>query len=273
MDYQKQVILVTGATDGIGELTAQKLANLGATVLIHGRDEQKVQRKAQKIRTQTGNEHIEEYTADFSALSEVRRLSEEILAKHSTLDVLINNAGIGYSTVRETSKDGFELRFAVNYLAPFLLTNLLLPVIQNPHSDFLSRIVNLSSAGQEPIDFEDVMLEERYNAQRAYNQSKLALILFTFEMAERSGDKNFVINCLHPGTLLNTKMVTGAGISPMGEPDTGADAVVHLATSARLKRTTGKYFNRKKEARAHPQAYDAEARKKLWELSEQISSR
>lgn len=272
MGINEQAILVTGSTDGIGELTAKKLAQQGFTVLVHGRNEQKVKKVAQKIRTSTGNENIEEYTADFSALDEVRKLADDILARHDRLNILVNNAGIGFSDTREVSEDGYELHFAVNYLAPFLLTHLLLPAVQQAaRRDSLSRIVNLASAGQEPIDFDDVMLEKNYNAQRAYRQSKLALILFTIELAKRVDDKNIQINCLHPGTLLNTKMVTEAGITPMGEPETGTDSVVYLAASPDLQNTTGAYFNQKQESKAHAQAYDAKAREKLWELSEQYT--
>lgn len=265
---EDQTILVTGSTDGIGEITARKLAEEGARVFIHGRNRQKIHRVADKIRNATGNRKIEEYTADFSALENVRMLAENISANHKKLDVLINNAGIGFNDSRELSKDGYELRFAVNYLAPFLLTHLLLPALQHAAP---SRIVNVSSVGQQPIDFEDVMLEQEYGAWRAYRQSKLALIMFTIELANRVEEKNIAVNSLHPGTFLRTKMVTEAGIDPLGEPGTGAEAIINLATSTELDGITGKYFDRKTEARANAQAYNEEARKKLWRLSEQYT--
>lgn len=262
-----QAILVTGSTDGIGKRTAYLLAGQGARVLIHGRNEHKVHRLAQDIREDTGNNRIEEYTADFSALENVRYLSETVGEKHRSLDVLINNAGLGFNEDREVSQDGYELRFAVNYLAPFLLTHLLLPLLQNAQS---SRIVNVSSAGQQAIDFDDIMLENQYEAWRAYRQSKLALIMFTVELAERIEENNITVNSLHPGTFLRTKIVTEAGISPQGEAEEGAKAVTYLASSPDLGDVTGKYFNQKTEARANAQAYDKDARERLWKVSKEL---
>lgn len=261
---KKQIILITGSTDGIGELTAHNLAEKGARVLIHGRDEKKTARVAEEVRSRSGNTAIEEYTADLSSLETVRRLAENVLANHPAIDVLINNAGIGFSDSREISKDGYELRFAVNYLAPFLLTHLLLPALKQAAP---ARIVNVASAGQQTIDFNNVMLEKNYEAWRAYRQSKLALISFTIEMAGRIAEEGITVNSLHPGTFLRTKMVTNAGINPMGEPESGAEAVAWLASSPDLSKTTGRYFDRKTEATAEHQAYDPGARKKLWEIS------
>lgn len=260
----EQTVLITGSTDGIGKATARKLARQGARVLIHGRAPAKVRRVADEIRSDTGNDKIEEYVADFAALENVRRLAEEVSSEHNILEVLINNAGIGFSETRKESEDGYELRFAVNYLSHFLLTHQLLPLLKKANG---ARIVNVSSAGQETIDFDDVMLENQYGAWRAYNQSKLALAMFTIELAEQLDDENITANCLHPGTFLNTKMVTGAGINPMGEPESGADAVTYLAIDPELEGVSGHYFDRKSRARANPQAYDKEARRKLWSIS------
>lgn len=263
---EEQTILITGSTDGIGELTAQKLADRGARVLIHGRSEDKVHRVAEEIRSNTGTDKVEEYIADFASLSNVGALAEEIKSNHEELDVLINNAGLGFSDKRQVSEDGYELRFAVNYLSHFLLTHLLLPIIENAAP---SRIVNVSSVGQQAIDFNDVMLEQEYGAWRAYRQSKLAMIMFTFELAEKLEDKNITVNSLHPGTFLGTKMVTERGIDPLGEPETGAEVEVYVATSSELEGVTGQYFDQKEEAKANAQAYDKDARRKLWELSKQ----
>ncbi|HVO74575.1 MAG TPA: SDR family NAD(P)-dependent oxidoreductase, partial [Ignavibacteriaceae bacterium] len=203
------------------------------------------------------------FTSDFSALSEVKKLGEEILVNNPDLHVLINNAGAGYADPRY-SRDSFELRFAVNYLAPFLLTQTLLPALKNSAP---SRIVNVSSAGQHPLDFKDIMLENNFNASKAYSQSKLALIMFTMDLAGQLKDEKITVNSLHPGTYLNTKMVRNSGITPWGEPESGADAVIYLAASETLEGVTGKYFNVTAEAKADPQAYDKEARKKLWDLT------
>lgn len=265
-EVANQTILITGATDGIGEITARKLADRGAHLLIHGRNSEKLDRVAREIPEETGNQTIEKYLADFSSLENVRKLADNVLADHKSIDVLINNAGLGFEDERQVSDDGYELRFAVNYLAPFLLTHLLLPALKKAAP---SRIVNVSSAGQHPIDFDDVMLENHYSATRAYRQSKLALIMFTIDLAQRLKNDDITVNSLHPGTYLNTKMVLEADINPLGEAETGAEAEVYLATSSELKNVTGKYFDQKEESRALDQAYDAEARQKLWKLSKQ----
>ena len=259
----KQTILITGATDGIGKITALQLAKQKAHILIHGRNEKKLAEVIDEIKNTTGNKNIEGFIADLSSLAEVRELANEVLEKHDKLDVLINNAGAGTADKRY-SKDGIELRFAVNYLAPFLFTHLLLPALKNATP---SRIVNVSSAGQAPLNFDGIMLERNFDPMRAYSQSKLALIMFTIDLAEQLKNENIAVNILHPGTYLDTNMVRNSGISPWGKPETGADAEVFLAISPELERVTGKYFNVKKEAKANAQAYDANARKKLWELS------
>lgn len=260
-----QTIFITGATDGIGKLTAIELAtkNKEATIIIHGRNKTKLDEVIAAIKRDSGNEHIEGYVADFSSLNEVRQLADDVLSKHSSINILINNAGAGFAAPRY-GKDGFETRFTVNYLAPFLLTSLLLPTIKKAAP---SRIVNVSSAGQSSINFDDVMLEKNFDGVTAYTQSKLAFIMFTFDLAEQLKDDNVTVNALHPGTYLNTNMVNEAGIKPLGTAQSGADAEVYLATSEDLQNITGKYFNVKKETKAHAQAYDAEARRKLRELT------
>lgn len=264
---KSRTTLITGSTDGIGKLTTQKLAERGDRILIHGRDNQKADRVAQEIRQFSGSQAMETYIADFASLDQVRQLAGEIKNNHNTLEVLINNAGIGYGD-RRKSQDGYELHFAVNYLAPFLLTHLLLPLLKEAST---SRIVNVSSAGQHPIDFDDVMLEQSYSPQLAYNQSKLALIMFTFELADRLQGEQVTVNSLHPGTFLDTKLVKNAGITPRGKVEDGAEAVYYLATAPELDKVTGQYFDQKRKAKALSQAYDSEARKKLWRLSKQFT--
>jgi NAD(P)-dependent dehydrogenase (short-subunit alcohol dehydrogenase family) len=259
----EQTILITGSTDGIGKLAALSLANQRAHVLIHGRNNGKVERIVKELSGITDNKSIEGFTADISSLNLVRRFAKEVLEKHEAIDVLINNAGVGFADPRY-SEDGYELRFAVNYLAPFLLSHLLLPALQKAAP---SRIVNVSSAGQSAVNFTDIMLEKSFNSVTAYNQSKLALIMFTIDLAEQLKNEKITVNSLHPGTYLDTNMVRDAGISPLGKPETGANAVVFLATAPQMKNVTGKYFNVRKEARPLEQAYDANARKKLKELS------
>jgi NAD(P)-dependent dehydrogenase (short-subunit alcohol dehydrogenase family) len=269
-----QVILVTGSTDGLGRALARELAARGATVLLHGRDAGKGEATLRGIREATGSERLRFYLADFSSLAQVRRLAEQILAEHERLDVLVNNAGIGTNwrgrSNREASEDGYELRFAVNYLAPFLLTRLLVPLLVRSAP---ARIVNVASAGQAAIDFDDVMLERSYSGVQAYCQSKLADVMLTFDLADELRDRGVTANCLHPGTYMPTKMVLEAGVSPVDSLESGVEATLRLVADPELDGVTGKYFDRLREARAHPHAYDAEARRRLRELSAELIER
>lgn len=191
----------------------------------------------------------------------MRALAEAIQRDHSHLDVLINNAGIGVgSRGRSVSKDGYELRFAVNYLSGFLLTRLLLPLLQKSQS---ARIVNVASAGQQPIDFSDIMLMKRYSGARAYCQSKLAQIMFTFDLAHELDGSGVAANSLHPATYMDTTMVRNDGIVPISTIDEGADAILHLAVARETEGVSGLYFDRLQPRRADVQAYDAVARERL----------
>lgn len=269
---EEQIVLVTGSTDGIGKITARKLARMGATVLIHGRSREKCNTVVGDIREATGNDKLQAFVRDLSSLSEVRKLAEDIRSEYPALDILINNAGVGPGKgspgKRPLSEDGHELCFAVNHLAPFLLTHLLIPIL---HNGLPARIVNVCSAAQQRIDFDDVMLERSYDPYRAYAQSKLALTMFTFDLAEQLKNKGITVNCLHPGSLLDTKMVREGGYIPRGSAASGAEVEVYAATSSELEGVTGQYFEKNLEARAHDQAYDPEARNKLWRLSEKLT--
>ncbi|MGM0428002.1 MAG: SDR family NAD(P)-dependent oxidoreductase [Thermodesulfobacteriota bacterium] len=267
---EEQVILITGATDGIGSITAEKLAQKGASVLVHGRIPEKCESTLRGIRENSGNEKLKTYVADLASLSAVRELAEEVASNHSELHVLINNAGVGPpkpAGENPLSKDGYEICFAVNYLAPFLLTHLLTPLLRRGAP---SRIVNVSSAAQEPIDF-DMMLEMNYNPWSAYAQSKLALTMFTFDIAQQLKNYAITANCLHPGSLLDTKMVRESFGTPLGSAESGAEAEVYVAMDPVLQGKTGKYFDQKREARAHEQAYDTEVRKTLRQISEELT--
>jgi NAD(P)-dependent dehydrogenase (short-subunit alcohol dehydrogenase family) len=264
----EKTILITGSTDGIGKLAAIQLAKENAQVLVHGRNKNKVKKVVEEIKNLTGNKMIDGFTADFSSLEEVRNLADGVNKKCSKLEVLINNAGAGFSDERY-SRDGHELRFAVNYLAPFLLTHLLLPTIKKSAP---SRIINVSSIGQSPIDFDDIMFEKKFDSVKAYRQSKLALIMFTLDLAEQLKNDNVAVNSLHPGTFLNTNMVRRSNINPLGEPQSGADAEVYLAISENLNGVTGKYFNVKNETSADADAYNRDKRKRLRELSYELTN-
>jgi len=272
MKLAGKTALITGATDGVGKLVAQHLAQGGAHVLLHGRNREKGQRTLAEIRAATGSERLEFHLADLASLIEVRGLAEMVAARHEALHLLINNAGIGFgprdAMRREVSRDGHELRFAVNYLSGFLLTQLLLPTLRRGAP---ARIVNVSSAGQHPIDFDDVMLTRSYEGTRAYRQSKLAQVMFTIDLAARLKGAGITVNCLHPATFMNTNMVIESGYAPVSRVEDGAEAILQLATSPGLAGKTGLYFDGEREARAHAQAYDAAARSRVWDLSMRLT--
>jgi len=268
-DLEEETILVTGATDGLGKRVASALAGRGATVLLHGRSRERLEATIEQIREQTGNEKLRCYLADLSSLRAVRDLAERILSDEERLDVLVNNAGI-ISREREESEDGYELTLAVNYLSHFLLTGLLLRMLR---ASAPARIVNVASAGQSPINFDDPMLERGYDAMGAYTRSKLAQVMFTMELAGRLQGTGVTVNALHPASLMDTKMVRGTFGYTMSTVEEGVEAVVRLAASPELEGVTGRYFDGTREARANRQAYDAEARRRLWALSEELCGR
>jgi NAD(P)-dependent dehydrogenase (short-subunit alcohol dehydrogenase family) len=258
--------LVTGSTDGLGLATAHRLASLGASVLVHGRHPQTLERVRVGFPSGHGD-GAQCYLADLSSLDEARRLSRDVLREHERLDILVNNAGVVVPERRE-SRDGHELTFAVNYLSHFLLTLELLPLLRAGRG----RVVNVASVGQHAIDFDDVMLERAYEPMRAYAQSKLAQIMFTFELAERLGPgAEPTVNALHPATLMDTNMVRGFFGRTMSTVEEGMEATVRLAADEELAGVTGRYFDGQAEAAADPQAYDAAARGRLWELSEELT--
>lgn len=272
MDRIEPIILVTGATDGIGKGTARALAEQGARVLLHGRNPDKLDAARAEIAAATGNDRLETYVADFAENDEVRRLAGQVGTAHEYLTVLINNAGLGTvdgdQADRAVNSANVELRFQVNHLAPFLLNHLLLPQLKRGAP---ARIVNVSSAAQRPIDFDNVMLERDYSGYRAYAQSKLAILMATLEMAEKVNPEEVTVNALHPGSLLDTKMVREGFGAPQGPVEEGIEAELFLATAPELQAVTGRYFDQTRPGRAHPQAEDPEARRQLWDLSLQLT--
>ena len=260
--------LVTGSTDGVGRLVATRLAANGASVLVHGRDRARGERLVAEIKGKGGA--AEFLVADLASLRAVRGLAEAVQAQTKRLDILVNNAGIGSASggnSRQASADGCELRFAVNYLSGFLLTHLLLSLLR---ASAPARIVNVASAGQQEIDFADVMLTRGYSGTRAYCQSKLAQIMFTIDLAETLKGSGITVNALHPATYMNTTMVREAGVTPWSSVEEGAEAILNLAAAPALHGRSGLYFNGLTEARANRQAYDAEARRRLRELSREL---
>ncbi len=263
MTAKGKTILITGSTDGVGRYIAERLAAEGWRILVHGRDRSRGEAAVERITQQGGEARF--LAADFSSLAEVRALADAVQRDGEGLDALVNNAGIGTSGARrELSADGFELRFAVNYLAGFLLTRLLLPMLENRKA---ARIVNVSSAGQQPIDFSDVMLTRGYTGVRAYCQSKLAQILFTIDLAKELAGRDITVNCLHPATYMDTAMVRLSGVQPISTVEQGGGAIVQLVESPALADRSGLYFSGMNESRANPQAYDETARRRLRALS------
>jgi NAD(P)-dependent dehydrogenase (short-subunit alcohol dehydrogenase family) len=261
---QRSVALVTGSTDGLGREVALRIAATGAHVLVHGRNADRGNAVVADIEAAGGSARF--YQADLASLDEVRALAEAVLRDHDRLDILVNNAGIGSSpNERLVSDDGHELRFAVNYLSGFLLTRMLLPRLRQSAP---ARIVNVASLAQSPIDFDDVMLEQNFSGGRAYGQSKLAQILFTFDLAQELDGSGVLVNTLHPATYMPTGMVRQAGVEPRSTIDEGATAVMNLVTG---DVGSGGYYNGLTAARANAQAYDVDARRRLRELSERLT--
>ena len=252
----EQRILVTGSTDGLGRQVAAALAQRGASVLIHGRDPAKVEDAVAQTGADSG------LVADLADLSQVRSLASQ--AGH--LDTLVNNAGVIVPERRETA-DGHELTFAVNYLSHFLLTTLLLPELREP-----ARIINIASIGQAPLDFDDLMLTRGYDDYGAYAQSKLAQVLFTVELAERLDGRDITVNAIHPATLMDTKMVRETFGRSRSSVEEGVEATVRLVEDPELDGVSGRFFDGLHESAAHGQAYDPEARRRLWELSERLTA-
>src|SRR5215207_5461309 len=251
----QQTILITGATDGLGRALATQLAAHGTTLLVHGRDDGRGQQTLEDIRARTGNDNLHWLRADFASLDEVRALAQQVTREYDGLNALVNNAGIGATSAggdgrRMESRDGYELRFAVNYLAGYLLTRSLLPLLERSAP---ARIVNVSSAGQAPIDFDDVMLERRYDGVQAYCQSKLALVMLTLDLAEELSGSGVTANCLHPGTYMPTKMVLESGTSPRDSLESGVRSTMRLIADPGLERVSGQYFDRLQESLPHPQ--------------------
>jgi NAD(P)-dependent dehydrogenase (short-subunit alcohol dehydrogenase family) len=265
IDMNGKTALVTGSTSGLGEVVARRLGKLGATVIVHGLDETRGRAIAAEITT-AGPGRATFEPGDLSSLEQVRGLAARIRADHPRLHLLVNNAGILAKSdqPRRESKDGYELTFAINYLAHFLLTRELLPQLE---AGAPARIVNVASGAQTPMHFDDLMLKRDYQSGTAYAQSKLAQVMFSMSLSEQLDPARVTVNALHPATMMNTPMVIGNGMQPRSSVEDGADAVMQLAVGRALAGRTGLFFNQMNEARANAQAYDAAARRRLWDLS------
>jgi len=277
-NLKDKVCIVTGANSGMGKILATSLANQGATLIMVCRIREKPQVAWEEIRGKTKNPNIELMVTDLSSQKEIRTLAEKIKLKYPQVHVLINNAGcmnFGYS---ETI-DRIETTFATNHLAYFLLTNLLLDNLKSAHH---ARIINVASDAEKSgiLDFEDLNMKNNYSCFKAYSQSKLANLLFTYELARRLKNTNITVNCVHPGLVPNTKLGKGskifanfiASVPPelLRTPEQGAETTIWLASSPEVEGITGKYFSEKKEISSSPQSYDLDKAKKLWDISEKM---
>jgi NAD(P)-dependent dehydrogenase (short-subunit alcohol dehydrogenase family) len=267
-----RTVLITGSTDGLGRHLALRLGAAGARILIHGRDAGRAQEVREDILAAGGPEPVV-LLADLADLREVDRLADRIRRGVDRLDVLVNNAGVGFGApgaARQLSADGVELRFAVNYLAAYRLTRLLVPLLT---ASAPARVVNVASGGQQAVDFADPMLERGYDGVSAYRRSKLAMIMFTFDLAAELADAGVTVNAVHPATYMDTTMVREAGTSPISTVTEGGDAAMRLISGPAAEVGTGRYFSGGHAARAAEQAYDQEARRRLREMSEELLGR
>ncbi len=268
MNATNPTILLTGATSGLGRAVAETLAEREVRLFLHGRDAQRLQQLHEDL---SGSKaHIETFQADLAELSQVAQLADDVAAMTDRLDVLVHNAGVGKGATdtREVSADGYELRLAVNHLAPFALTRHLLPLLE---AGSPSRIVKVASGAQEPIDFSDPQLERHYSGNRAYAQSKFAMVATGFKLARTVVPEIMTVNSLHPATLMPTRMVHEGYSRTVDDLQTGVDAVMRLIVATELDGMSGQYFSIQQSAQAHPQAYDLAVQERLWELSEALT--
>lgn len=277
---QNKICLITGATSGIGLATSFALAKMGATVLLAGRDKERAQKAVAQIKEETGNQNVDYLLADLSIQAQVRALADEFKAHYDCLDVLVNNAGAIFF-FRQHSADGIEMTFAVNHLAYFLLTNLLLDPLK---ASAPARVINVASNSHlgQRLDFDNLELKRGYNPGKAYGRSKLANLYFTYELARRLEGTGVTVNAMHPG-FVRTNMAANNGwlvrlFLPLVHlaslsPEEGARTVVYLASSPDGERVTGKYFVREREVASDPVSYDEQAAQRLWEVSEKMTGK
>jgi NAD(P)-dependent dehydrogenase (short-subunit alcohol dehydrogenase family) len=251
-------VLITGATSGLGEWLVPRVAAAGLTVLVHGRDQARIDRRVAEVRAAGGS--AEGYRADLASLDDCRRLAADVAAR-GDLGVLVNNAGVGFGAPgggRELSRDGYELRWAVNYLAPVAITRGLVATLR---ANAPARIVNVGSLGMYPIDFDDLRMDGDYNGTVAYRRAKLALAAWTFDLAGELAGAGVTVNCLHPATFMDTHMVRESTVDPRSTVQAGGEATLRLVLGDAPG--TGEFFDGSRPARAHPDAYDPQVRARL----------
>lgn len=278
IDLTGKTVLITGGNSGIGKATAIELARKNAMVVISSRNKEKGEAARAEIVARSGNENVELLLADLSSQDSVHKLANEFETTHEKLHVLINNAGV-YLTKRTTTVDGLESTFAINYLGPFLLTHLLLDLLKRSAP---SRIVNVSSDAHNGarIDFEDLQGERKFSGWQSYGQSKLALILYTHELARKLAGTSVTANTVHPGAVRTNFAKNNGGLVALGfrligaffiSPETSAKRVVYVATSPALTEVSGQYFTKMHEAKSSRESYDDDSARRLWQISEDLT--
>ncbi len=273
----EKICLVTGANSGLGKITTHELAKMGATVVMVARNRERGEAALKEVQQASGNQHVQLMLADLSSLNGIRQLAAQFKAEYGRLHILVNNAGAIFKN-RQLSVDGYEMTFALNHLNYFLLTNLLLDLLK---ASAPARIINVSSGAHSggTINFDDLMMENKYRSFAAYGQSKLANVLFTYELARRLEGSGVTTNTLHPGGVA-TQFGSGQGF--MGwimkllrpfllSPEQGAETQIYLASSPEVEGVTGKYFDKKKPVKSSKESYDTAVAKRLWQLSEQLT--
>lgn len=265
---EQQVILVTGTTGGLGRALAGRLAELGATVVMHGRSRERLDAASEQIRAEVPGATLRQVVADLASLDEVDRMADEVLDACPRLHAVVSNAGVGFgsdTSRRETSRDGIELRLAVNHLAGAQLIRRLLPRLSESAP---ARIVQVASGAQQPIDPSDPQLERDYDGWRAYAQSKLAQVMLTRDLAAELDPADVTVNALHPATFMDTGMVREGGITPQSSVDEGLEATLRLLADPELDGVSGRFFDGTREVAAHRAATDPEARARVRELTD-----
>jgi NAD(P)-dependent dehydrogenase (short-subunit alcohol dehydrogenase family) len=276
-NFEGKTAIITGGTNGIGFITARELARMGAQVIIISRNKEKCQSAAEQIKKTTGNNNVESIAADLSLMSDVRQAGYEFKQKHSRLEILVNNAGAVFFQ-RQVTSDGLEMTFALNHLSYFLLTHLLLDILKNSAP---SRIINVSSDSHQgaTINFDDLMGEKHYSGYGAYGASKLANIMFTYELAERLSGTQVTTNALHPGFVATGFGKNNGGFVNLGinvahlfarKPEKGAETSIYLASSPEVEGISGKYYTDCKAVNSNSASYDKKSQKLLWEKSLEI---
>jgi retinol dehydrogenase-14 len=273
-----KVCLVTGGNAGIGKATALGLANMGAIVIVVGRDRSRGEAAVTEIKQKSNNDAVDLMLADLSSQASIRRLAEDFKDRYQQLHVLINNAGV-FTSKHTVTVDGIETTFAVNHLAPFLLTNLLLAVLK---ASAPARIINITSSGERSgtINFDNLQGEGRYSGFQAYNQSKLAMILFTYELARKLEGTGVTVNCVHPGVVVTNLGRGSSGAFGLllrlmrpffSSPEKGAETPIYLASSPEVEGVSGKYFAKKAEAKSSERSYDTVTARRLWQVSAELT--